>query len=114
MGAIIFLTHCWRLLSITKNRSRMRHSLFGAFGFCSRHQRVKNNENQICSNWPVIKWETFIQYFFYFLFPLGEVMENTPKNGPKATVAFGAYIFCTRQFRGLKKVNIKHAENGQL
>ena len=34
---------------------------FGAFGFCSRHQRVKNNENQKCSNWPVIKWETFIR-----------------------------------------------------
>ena len=29
--------------------------------FCSRHQRVNINVNQICSKCSVIKWETFIK-----------------------------------------------------
>ena len=56
------------------------------------------NENQICFNWSVIKWETFITVKKK-IFPLGEKRENTLKTTPKATIAFRAFRFCTRHKR---------------
>ena len=66
----------------------------GASLFCPRHQRVNINENQICSNYSVIKWETFIRKSFEKkLFPLGEKMENTLKKGLPKQYCFGRAHF---------------------
>ena len=32
-------------------------------GFCFLYKRVYNNEDQICSKWSDIKWETFIRKY---------------------------------------------------
>ena len=54
------------------------------FLFCSSHHRVNNNENQICSKWSVIKWETIIRKCFFFkLFTFGEKDKIPLKTGPK-------------------------------
>ena len=44
-----------------KSDRRLRGPFLGIFSI------FNNNENQICSKWSVIKWETFIGIFFFSL-----------------------------------------------
>ena len=57
---------------------------FVAFRLCSRHHRVNNNENQLCSKWTVIKWGTFIRKCFYKNYSLLVKIGKIPlKTGPQ-------------------------------
>ena len=85
-----------KLLPLGAKRAPKVTDAFGVYRFCTRHQRVNSNENQICSKWLVIKWETLIRIILLKeLFP-PEKGKIPLKQAPRATVAF---CFCTRHQR---------------
>ena len=81
---------------------------FGGPHFCSRHQRVNINENQIYSKCSVIKCETFIKKNVEKkIFPLGENWENTLKKGPPTQWLLWGPPFFVPDTRGSTLMKIK-------
>ena len=84
----------------------------GASLFCPRHPRVNINENQIWSNCSVIKWETFIRKIFEKKYSLLAQEGKYPQKGaPKATVALGASLFCSRHQKVRKNLIFIHPQD---
>ena len=84
---------------------------YGAPIFCSRHQRVNINENQICYKCSVIKWETFIRKSFEKNYSLLVKRGKIPlKRGLKSNIALGAPTFCSRHQRVRKNIIFIHPQ----
>ena len=69
---LIFMNVNSLVYGTEKGGPQRNRSFWGPFLiYCSIHQRVNINENQICSKCSVIKWETFIKKVLKRIIPLG-------------------------------------------
>ena len=94
-----------KLLPLGAKRAPKVTDAFGVYRFCTRHQRVNSNENQICSKWSVIKWETLIRIILLKkLFPpeKGKIPWSTRRS---------PFVFVP-DTRGLTLMKIKYVPNG--
>ena len=99
-------------LKVPLKRVSQSNIALGAPIFCSRHQRVNINENQIFSKCSVIKWKTFIRKSFEKkLFPLGEKMEKPLKKALPKQYCFGRAHFLFQTPEGQKKSNFIHPQD---